>query len=138
MFLQHQVSPYAELSQIISQSTAAQDNQLNLVETCDRLVTIHYPQLSMYSTISGGYDFVRSNLHAHLIIGGNDGAVVEVVLLDEEGDEVHVLEDEVGLRPQAQVLGLHTQQLARRLKGAHLKVLARRHLALHDRVSEYL
>ena len=40
---------------------------------------------------------------------------------------MHVLEDQVGLSAQLEVLRLYGQQLARRLKGAHLKVLAADH-----------
>ena len=48
-------------------------------------------------------------LHPHLVIGGHNGPVIEVVLLYEQGHQVHVLEDEVGLGAQAEVLGLHGQ-----------------------------
>ena len=74
-----------------------------------------------------------SHLHAHLVIGGDNGAVVEVVLLYEEGHQVHVLEDQVRLAAHAEVLGLQGQQLACRLKGAHLKVLPTAHLVLQHK-----
>ena len=76
------------------------------------------------------YEVQSADLHADLVIGGNDRAVVEVVLLYEQGHQVHVLEDQVRLGAQIEVLGLCGQQLARCLKGAHLKVLAAAHLAL--------
>ncbi len=71
-----------------------------------------------------------THLHPHLVIGGDNGAVIEVVLLYEQGDEVHVLEDQVRLSAQAEMLSLHGQQLACCFKGAHLKVLAGTHLVL--------
>ena len=74
-----------------------------------------------------------THLHPHLVIGGNNRPVVEVVLLYEEGDEVHVLEDQVRLSAQAEMLSLHRQQLACCFKGAHLKVLAGTHLVLHQK-----
>lgn len=70
-------------------------------------------------------------LHPHLVIRSHNRPVVEVVLLYEQGHQVHVLEDEVRLGAQAEVLGLNGQQFARCLKGAHLKVFACAHLALH-------
>lgn len=73
----------------------------------------------------------QTHLHPHLVIGGDNRAVVEVVLLYEQGDKVHVLEDQVRLSAQAEMLSLHRQQLARCFKGAHLKVLAGSHLVLH-------
>ncbi|KAA6427870.1 MAG: hypothetical protein FRX49_02532 [Trebouxia sp. A1-2] len=36
----------------------------------------------------------QTHLHTHLVIGGDNRAVIEVVLLYEEGDEVHVLENQ--------------------------------------------
>lgn len=75
----------------------------------------------------------QTHLHTHLVIGGDNRAVIEVVLLYEEGDEVHVLENQVRLSAQAEMLSLHGQQLACCFKGAHLKVLAGTHLVLQHK-----
>ncbi len=74
-----------------------------------------------------------THLHPHLVIGGNDGPVIEVVLLYEQGDQVHVLKDQVRLSAQAEMLSLHRQQLACCFKGAHLKILAGTHLVLQHK-----
>jgi len=82
-----------------------------------------------------GHNMVEAwpHLHPHLVIGGDNRAVVEVVLLYEQGDEVHVLEDQVRLSAQAEMLSLHRQQLACCFEGAHLKILAGTHLVLQHK-----
>lgn len=68
----------------------------------------------------------RTDPQALLLVAGETGAVVEVVLLDKQRHKVHVLEGQVDLVPQPQAGAASVQQLPRTLEGTLVEVLRSR------------